>query len=85
MARSGRELGRDDHRGWACDHEWPGATIGVRVLRRRAMSATSTGSTLLAWVRADQGWAGRPWRARSPGRVTVPARYTRHGFSYTLP
>ena len=68
--------------GWACDPEWPGATVGVHIYgARRAIG----GGTLLAEVRANQALA-----APLAGEVAIacdgPTRsYTRHGFSYTLP
>ena len=69
--------------GWACDPEWPGATVGVQNLRRRA---ARTAGQHAAGRGARRSGAGGAAGARGRARLRRPvASYTRHGFSFTLP
>jgi hypothetical protein len=69
--------------GWACDPEWPGATVGVRIYG--GAPRDQMGSVLLAEVRADQALAA-PLVNEVALACDGPTRnYTRHGFAYTLP
>ena len=67
--------------GWACDPEWAGASVAVRIYS----GSRDAGGTLVGEVRADQALASPLAREVSaacdgPGRT-----YARHGFSFTLP
>jgi len=68
--------------GWACDPEWAGATVAVKIYGGGTIDG---GGTLLGTVRADQALADPLAREVSaacdgPGRT-----FARHGFSFTLP
>ena len=69
--------------GWACDPEWPGASVAVAGLRRRA---PRTGRHVCSGeVRADQALA-TPLAREVSAACDGPGRtYARHGFSFTLP
>ena len=69
--------------GWACDPEWPGASVAVRIYaggpRGRWRARCS------ATVRADQALA-TPLAREVSAACDGPGRnYARHGFSFTLP
>ena len=69
--------------GWACDPEWPGATVGVRIYG--GAPREQMGSTLLGEVRADQALAA-PLAREVALACDGPTRpYSRHAFSFTLP
>jgi ADYC domain-containing protein/HYR domain-containing protein/PA14 domain-containing protein len=67
--------------GWACDPEWPNATVAVAIYE--APADTIEGA--LAVVQADQAIA-TPLAREVSAACDGPGRsYARHGFSYTLP
>ena len=67
--------------GWACDPEWPGATVPVAIYN----GPRENGGTLLATVRADQALA-LPLAREVSAACDGPGRdYAQHGFSFTLP
>jgi len=68
--------------GWACDPEWPGATVAVQVY---GGGPRDEGGTLLGTVRADQALAA-PLAREVAAACDGPDRTAaRHGFSATLP
>jgi len=69
--------------GWACDPEWPGAAVSVRIYG--GAPREQVGSVLLGEVRADQALAS-PLSREVSAACDGPGRdYARHGFSFTLP
>jgi hypothetical protein len=68
--------------GWACDPEWPGAAVAVRIF---AGGTADGGGTQIGEVRADQALAG-PLATDVSVACDGPNRTAaRHGFSFTLP
>jgi hypothetical protein len=68
--------------GWACDPEWAGAAVAVRIY---GGGPREGGGTLLGEVRADQALAV-PLAREVSAACDGPGRdYARHGFSFTLP
>jgi hypothetical protein len=68
--------------GWACDPEWAGATVAVRIY---GGGPREGGGTLLGEVRADQALA-LPLAREVSAACDGPGRdYARHGFSFALP
>jgi hypothetical protein len=69
--------------GWACDPEWPGASVAVEIYG--GAPRDQVGSVLLGTVRADQALA-TPLAREVSAACDGPGRdYARHGFSFTLP
>ena len=68
--------------GWACDPEWAGATVSVKIY---GGAPREQGGTLLGEVRADQALT-TPLAREVSAACDGPGRsYARHGFSFTLP
>jgi hypothetical protein len=69
--------------GWACDPEWPGATVAVQIYG--GAPREDGGSTLLGQVQADQPLSP-PLLSEVSAACEGPGRTSaRHGFSFTLP
>jgi hypothetical protein len=69
--------------GWACDPEWPGASVAVQIYG--GAPREQAGTTLLGQVQADEPLSSPLLSEVSlacdgPGRTSA-----RHGFSFTLP
>jgi hypothetical protein len=68
--------------GWACDPEWPGASVSVQIY---GGAPRDDGGTLLGEVAADQALAP-PLHREVSAACDGPARTSaRHGFSFALP
>src|SRR6185369_16160512 len=68
--------------GLACDPEWAGATVSVKIY---GGAPREQGGTLLGEVRADQALT-TPLAREVSAACDGPGRsYARHGFSFTLP
>jgi hypothetical protein len=68
--------------GWACDPEWAGGTVALRVY---GGAPREEGGTLLGEIRADQPLASPLAREVSAACDGPGRNYARHGFSFTLP
>jgi hypothetical protein len=69
--------------GWACDPEWPGASVAVQIYG--GAPREQGGSTLLGQVQADQPLS-LPLLQEVSAACEGPGRTSaRHGFSFTLP
>jgi hypothetical protein len=68
--------------GWACDPEWAGGTVALRVY---GGAPREQGGTLLGELRADQPLASPLAREVSAACDGPGRNYARHGFSFTLP
>jgi hypothetical protein len=68
--------------GWACDPEWAGASVGLKIY---AGGPPDQGGTLIGTARADQALAAPLAREVSAACDGPNRTYAQHGFSFTLP